>query len=115
VNAELLADLAAYGADASSLPERMLKPAEYEIWPEHEDAVLTFLRCQTQWRTTMTGVMGLDYGVVLQVMELYAVGNKRQVLEDLQVMEAHARDLFHREGEQQAKEAASRKPARGRR
>ena len=74
-----------------------------------------FLRCQTQWRTSMSGVIGLDYGVVLQLMDLYAVDNKREVLEDLQVMEAHARDLFHKESEKQTKDAASRKPARSRR
>lgn len=86
------------------------------MWPEHEDAVLMFLRCQTQWRTSMAGVVGLDYGVVLQLMDLYAVNNKRQVLEDLQVMEAHARDLFQKESEKQTREASkASRPARGRR
>lgn len=94
----------------------MLQPVQYEVWKEHEDAVLMFLRCQTQWRTSMSGVIGLDYGVVLQMMDLYAVDNKRQVLEDLQVMEAHARDLFHKEAEKQTKDASkASKPARGRR
>lgn len=75
-----------------------------------------FLRCQTQWRTSMAGVVGLDYGVVLQLMDLYAVSNKRQVLEDLQVMEAHARDLFQKESEKQTREASKpARPARGRR
>lgn len=49
-----------------------------------------FLRCQTQWRTTMSGVLGLDYGAVAWVLKLYEVEDQRSMLEDLQVMEAAA-------------------------
>ena len=49
-----------------------------------------FLRCQTQWRTTMNGVLGLDYGAVAWVLKLYEVEDQRALLEDLQVMEAAA-------------------------
>ena len=49
-----------------------------------------FLRCQTQWRTTMSGVLGLDYGAVAWVLKLYEVEDHRSMLEDLQVMEAAA-------------------------
>lgn len=54
-----------------------------------------FLRCQTQWRTSANGVMGLDYGVVLQLCDLYAVESKRQLMDDLQIMEARARELIN--------------------
>lgn len=110
MNDELLEDLKAYGADASVLPERLTKPVEFEVWPEHEEAVLLFLRCQTQWRTTSSGVMGMDYGVVLQLMDLYAVEDRRQTLEDLQVMEARARELFNKAAEPKA----TSKPRRAR-
>ena len=76
------------------------------MWQEHEDAVLLFLRCQTQWRTGGFGVVGLDYGVVLQMMDLYTVGNRRQTLEDLQVMESRAKELINK--------AAEPKPTPGR-
>jgi hypothetical protein len=109
---ELLADLKAYGADASVLPAQMFKRKEYEVWAEHEDAVLMFLRCQTQWRTTSAGVMGLDYGVVLQLMDLYAVSSRRQVLEDLQIMEAHARDLYNKAAQKAAQPKPSGKRSR---
>lgn len=66
------------------------------MWPEHEDAVMLFLQCQTQWRTGGAGVIGLDYGVVLQMMDLYAVSNRRQALEDLQIMEKRAKDLINK-------------------
>lgn len=69
-----------------------------------------FLRCQTQWRTTMAGVMGLDYGVILQMLDLYAVDNRRQLMEDLQVMEGHAKQLIN----QQAEKAMQSTSKRGR-
>ena len=89
---ELLADAEAFGLE---LPEAVFKPKEYELWPEHEDVVLMFLRCQTQWRAAMAGVMGLDYGVVFHMMDLYAVDRRQQLLEDLQVMEGRAMKLIN--------------------
>ena len=78
------------------------------MWPEHEDAVLMFLQCQTQWRVGGSGVIGLDYGVVLQMMDLYTVGNRRQTLEDLQVMESRARELINKAAEPKATPARKR-------
>lgn len=78
------------------------------MWPEHEDAVLMFLQCQTQWRVGGSGVIGLDYGVVLQMMDLYTVSNRRQTLEDLQVMESRARELINKAAEPKATPARKR-------
>lgn len=86
----------AYGADVSCLPEVVQNPKQFEVWPEHEDAVHLFLQCQTQWRVGNSGVVGLDYAVVLQMMDLYAVGNRRQALEDLQIMETRAKELINK-------------------
>jgi len=49
-----------------------------------------FLRVQTQWRTTMNGVLGLDYGALAWLFMMYEVKDHRALLEDLQVMEAAA-------------------------
>lgn len=49
-----------------------------------------FLRVQTQWRTSMSGLIGLDYSAVQWVLRLYAVEDQRSMLEDLQVMEGAA-------------------------
>ena len=49
-----------------------------------------FLRAQTQWRTTMSGVLGLDYGAVAWLFMMYEVKDQRALLEDLQVMEGAA-------------------------
>ncbi len=76
------------------LPEQ---PAERsndcEVWEENWDSVMMFLRMQTQWTTTMAGYMGLRYDVLLcpgGLFDLYNVENRRDMLEDLQTMEAAA-------------------------
>lgn len=95
--------MAAYGMDESMLPEHVRKPAEYEVWPEHQEAVLMFLRCSTQWRTGPMGHVGLDYCVVLELMGLYAVDDRRQTLEDLQIMEARALELIEKRNKREVK------------
>ena len=72
-----------------ALPE--LEPdGDFEVWEKNWPVVEMFLRVQTQWRTTMSGVLGLDYTAVAWVLKLYAVEDQRSMLEDLQVMEAAA-------------------------
>ena len=94
-NKELLADAAAFGL---ALPEAMLAPKVYSIWPEHMDVLSLFMRCMTQWRCGASGVVGLDYGVVLQMASLYQITEDlARVMEDLQTMELHARDLINKE------------------
>ena len=79
------ADAAAFGI---ALPEQ--PPENFEVWEENWPVVEMFLRVQTQWRTTMSGVLGLDYGAVAWLLKLYAVEDPRALLEDLQIMEAAA-------------------------
>ena len=57
-----------------------------------------FLRVQTQWRSTMSGVIGLDYAAVQWVFKLYEVEDQRTLLEDLQVMEAAAMSAINSNG-----------------
>lgn len=72
-----------------ALPEQ--KPTnDFEVCEENWFVLEMFLRVQTQWRTTMSGVLGLDYTAVAWVLKLYAVEDQRSMLEDLQVMEAAA-------------------------
>lgn len=63
---------------------------DFEVWEENWTVVEMFLRCQTQWRTTMSGVLGLDYGAVAWLFKMYAVEDPRALLEDLQIMEEAA-------------------------
>lgn len=92
INDDLLADAAEYGV---ILPDHLQQPADFSLWAEHLPVVDLFMRCMTQWRTGANGVIGLDYGVVLQMANLYQVQALPEVMEDLQVMELHARELLN--------------------
>jgi hypothetical protein len=77
-----------------ALPE--LEPeGDFAVWEENWQAIEMFMRCQTQWRTTMSGVLGLDYGAVAWILRLYEVEDQRSMLEDLQVMEAAAMTVLN--------------------
>ena len=70
------------------MPEQ---PSEnFEVWEENWPVVEMFMRVQTQWRTTMNGVLGLDYGALAWMFMMYEVQDQRALLEDLQIMEAAA-------------------------
>jgi hypothetical protein len=72
-----------------AMPE--LEPdGDFEVWNENWLVVEMFLRVQTQWRTTMSGILGLDYVAVAWLFKMYAVEDPRALLEDLQIMEAAA-------------------------
>ena len=69
------------------------KEEDYEVWEENWEAVMMFLRMQTQWTTSMAGYVGLKYEVLLGsggLFDLYNVKDRRDVLERLQVLEATA-------------------------
>jgi hypothetical protein len=60
--------------------------------------VLLFQRSQTQWNATLNGVIGLDYSSVLgPVASVLGITPDLQLLDDLQVMELHARERFNRQ------------------
>lgn len=88
-----MADAAAAGIE---LPAKLFKPVNYQVWPEHWEVVAMFLRVQTQWRTTMSGVTGLDYGVILQLASLCKTPDPLMLLEDLQVMESRGIELINK-------------------
>ena len=71
----------------------MPEEEHFEVWEENWETVLMFLRMQTQWTVAMGGYVGLKYEVLLGasgLMSLYDVENPREMLEELQVMEAAA-------------------------
>jgi len=72
------------------------KVEDFEVWPDNWPAVEMFLRCQTQWRTTMSGVFGFDYSAVEWLFRLYEVKDQAAVFEDLQVMEAAAVKILNK-------------------
>ena len=56
-----------------------------------------FLRCQTQWRVGITGIIGLDYTSVIEMIKLYLVEDTVAMLENLQIMEAAALKIINKE------------------
>ena len=60
------------------------------MWEENWETVMMFLRMQTQWSMSFGGVVGLKYEVLLSaggLFDLYNVENRREMLEDLKIME----------------------------
>ena len=92
-NRELMEDAKAYGVE---LPPDTLAPEDFGVWEENWHAVELFLRCQTQWRPGPGGVIGLDYSVVLALATMYlpASAETQTILEEVQIMEARALELF---------------------
>ena len=88
-----MADAAAFGI-ALPMPDG---PDDFEVWPENWATVEMFLRCQTQWRTSMNGVVGMDYGALAWLFRLYGVEDPRSLLEDLQVMEGAVMQVLNKE------------------
>lgn len=82
------------------MPEGYGEVPDCEVWPEHWVVLEVFLLCQDQWRIAGEAIIGIDLGVVLQVADAYAVGSKRQFLEDLQVVARHAVELLNKERRQ---------------
>jgi hypothetical protein len=72
-------------------------PADYEIWPEHAEALGIFLACDDQWLMGGNGVMGLNMAVLIRVMEedLYNVKDKATVLRDVRTIASRARGLMN--------------------
>lgn len=70
------------------LPAALMAPQEFEVWPDNWPALELFLLCQTQWRTGPGGLVGLDYGAVLAMANLWAVDRVRETMADVQVIEA---------------------------
>ena len=56
-----------------------------------------FLRCQTQWRVGMSGIIGLDYTSVIKMIKLYLVEDTVAMLENLQIMEAAALQALNKD------------------
>jgi len=56
-----------------------------------------FLRCQTQWRVGISGIIGLDYTSVIEMIKLYLVEDTVAMLENLQIMEAEALKVINKE------------------
>jgi len=92
--AQLQQDAAAYGV---ILQAHHLQPEHYRLWADLWPAVNLFQRCQTQWRSGPAGLIGLDYPAVFQMAPLLGIPLDAAMMDDVQTMEVHARDLLNRQ------------------
>ena len=63
-------------------------PREFQVWPENWQAVVLFMRCQTQWHWRPDGRRGgMIYSELIAMGKLFSVVNLEQVVADVQVIE----------------------------
>ena len=67
---------------------------DYEIIPDAWPAFEIFLSIQTQWRADSGVVIGLDYLAVKWAFELFEVKNPKELLFDLQIIEAKVVEIL---------------------
>ena len=66
------------------------KEKDFVVFEENWEIVMMFLRLQTQWNVSMSGVIGLMYEVLEWVCRLYLVDDAKAMLEGIQTMERTA-------------------------
>lgn len=64
-------------------------PADIELWPDNEPAVMVLVQMGTQWRVGMGGPVGLDYAALPFVMRVSGIprADWPGIFEDLRVLE----------------------------
>jgi len=82
------------GADDTSHLEDQMESSTIEVHRMYLPAVELFMACQTQWRTGMVGVTGLDYMAVGLVAKTLGIKLSKKVFLWLQVMEGEALKQF---------------------
>lgn len=63
---------------------------DFEVWDENWEAVMMFLRMQTQWNVSMNGLVGLNYQALETLIRLYHVKEPVELFERVQVIERAA-------------------------
>ena len=62
------------------------KAEDFEVWEENWQTLEVFSQCQTQWRVSMSGLVGLDYTAVMWVFRLNQVEDELLTLQKLQIV-----------------------------
>lgn len=63
---------------------------DFEVWDENWEAMMMFLRMQTQWNVSMNGLVGLNYQALETLIRLYHVKEPVELFERVQVIERAA-------------------------
>ncbi|WP_058022042.1 DUF1799 domain-containing protein [Pseudohongiella spirulinae] len=69
---------------------------DFVVLAENAEALDVFMFCQSQWRTSMSGLIGLDYTAVIAVIALRYKKRKtqRDLLESVRLVESGALGAF---------------------
>lgn len=63
---------------------------DFEVWDENWEAMMMFLRMQTQWNVSMSGLVGLNYQALEILIRLYKIEEPLKLFEKVQVIERAA-------------------------
>ena len=63
---------------------------DFEVWDENWEAMMMFLRMQTQWNVSMNGLVGLNYQALEILIRLYKIEEPLKLFERVQVIERAA-------------------------
>ena len=87
-----MSDLKALGASEEQIAAAQLEAVkhDFEVWEENWEAVMMFLRMQTQWNVSMNGLIGLNYQALETLIRLYHVKEPVELFEKVQVIERAA-------------------------
>ncbi|WP_218059348.1 DUF1799 domain-containing protein [Gilliamella sp. GillExp13] len=84
-------ELAAFGLTEDDYADEYV-----EIWQDNLDAFRLFKAMSTQWRTGMSGLIGLDYNCLPWVMKINNIAESDTIFNDIQTMESEALKLMHK-------------------
>lgn len=67
----------------------------FPVFEENWDAVMMFLRLQTQWHVIPGGFTGLNYQSAEFLIKIHGVENPAAMMDDLQTMEVAALQVLN--------------------
>lgn len=82
--------------DTHALQQRRV----FHLWPEHQEVLVLFLACRTQWRTGFAGAIGLDYAGVESLNRMRRLVPRERlpdVVAELQVIESETLAEWNRQ------------------
>lgn len=95
------ADLAAFGAPPEMV--EALKPSQddslFGVWDDNAEAVMMFMRLQTQWNVIAGAFIGLNYQSAAFLFKIHSVANEAEMMDDLQAMEVAALQVMNKRKE----------------
>lgn len=93
---ETASDLAAFGAPVEMIQSIDTSKDDFLLWEENMDALVMFMKLQTQWNVIDGGFIGLNYQSVQFLFTIGAVANQAEMMDDLQAMEMAALQVLNK-------------------